>query len=138
VFAHRRTVRAAAGKRNLPGFRKQAAVLPAKAFHHGLGQASLQKLDQRRDRSAAVGAQRFPLRLGHGRHADPHRVHRRAADERPDLAGPDLQIHDGALPHVAAPALQTVREVVVAFQILAPRLAPERLGDRAPGNDDRC
>ena len=32
---------------------------------------------------------------------------------------------------MAAPARQAVREIAVAFEVLAPRLAPERLGDGA-------
>src|SRR6266849_3034370 len=49
----------------------------------------------------------------------------------------DPQIDDRSIAHVGPAARQPIREVAVAFEIVAPRLAPERRGDRAPFNLDR-
>ena len=66
-----------------------------------------------------------------------HLVNLRAADQRLDLARRDLQIDHRSIAHVGPAARQPIREVAVALEIVAPRLAPERLGDGAALDDDR-
>ena len=47
------------------------------------------------------------------------------------------EIDDRPAAHVAAAAVEPVRVVAVALEVVAPRLAPERRRDRPPGDRDR-
>src|SRR5580693_2289717 len=61
----------------------------------------------------------------------------RAADQRLDLAARELEVDHRAVTNVGAPARQAVREIGIAFEVVAPSLAPEAPGDLAALDDDR-
>ena len=86
----------------------------------------------------AQSAQIAFQRDGRGdRDVDLHLVDFRAAHQRLDLAARDLQVDDRAIADIGAPARQPVFVVGIAFEIVAPRLAPEALGDLTALDDDR-
>ena len=53
-------------------------------------------------------------------------VNLRAADQGGDAARADLQIHHRSVAHIGAAARQPIGIIAVAFEVVAPRLAPER------------
>src|SRR5207244_3291503 len=55
----------------------------------------------------------------------------RAGDDGADFAALDLHIENGAVANIGAAARQTILEVAVAFEIVAPGLAPHGTGDGA-------
>jgi len=58
------------------------------------------------------------------------------ADEGPDLAAADLQVHDGAVANIGASARQAIREIAVALPVFVPGVAPERSRDLPPLDPD--
>src|SRR4029077_505196 len=61
----------------------------------------------------------------------------RSADKRRDTARSDLQIEHRSAADVGPPARQPIRKVAVAFEVVAPRFAPEGPGDRAAFDHNR-
>src|ERR1700688_863387 len=79
VLAHPGPVRTTARELDLIGRREKAGFLAANTFHDALGEASLQKLDERIDRAGAGCADGLPARLRDRRNFHRHLVYRRAA-----------------------------------------------------------
>src|SRR5207249_9111437 len=102
-----------------------------------LREASLQELDEGVDGARAVPADGAPAGSRHRSDRHLHVVHRRAADERRDAARADLQIDHRSVAHVGPSARQPIREVAIAFEVVAPGFAPERPGNRAAFDHDR-
>src|SRR5262249_1006533 len=132
MLAHIRPIRTAAGQLDFAGRRKQAIALPAHPVHDALGQAALQKLDQRVDRAGAILADSFPVCRLDRPDGDLDLVELRTRDQRGDLALADLQVDDGTVAHIGATARYAVFIVAVPLEIVAPRSAPEGLADDAP------
>src|SRR6185369_14274041 len=105
--------------------------------HHGFGQPSLQKLDERAYLPGALGLDAAPMASSQGLDRDLHAIDLRAAHEPRDLSGADFEIDDGTMANVAAAARQAVFKIPVRLEILAPGLAPEAAGDGPPFNHDR-
>src|SRR5208283_287000 len=117
--------------------REETVFLPAHAFHHVFRQLTLQQLDERTDGAGAVAADRLPsLWRGHG-DVDLHFVDIGTADQGPHAAAPDLQIDDRAVANIGSTARQAIFEIGIAFEIVAPSLAPKTLRDLASFKDDR-
>ena len=74
--------------------------------------------------------------FGQGRDRDGDPVQLAAADEGLDRARAELQIHDRPVADVGPAAGEPVGEVAVPLEVVAPRLAPEAPGDRAPLDHD--
>src|SRR5262249_29287 len=110
---------------------KQAVTLSADSVHDCLREAALQQFDQGIDASCAVPTDGFPTTRFDGRDADLDLVELRAGEQRVDFALGDLKMDDRAVPNIGAAGRQSIRIVAVAFQIIAPGLAPEALGDDA-------
>src|SRR5208283_5943450 len=104
---------------------------------HVFRQLALQQLDQRTDGAGAVPAYRFPsLRRSQG-DVDLHFVDIGAADQGPEAAARDLEIDDRAVANIGSAARQAIFEIGIAFEIVAPSLAPKTLRDLASFKDDR-
>src|SRR5690349_11487006 len=107
--------------------REHSGLFPAEPLHRLFRKASFDQFHKRVDFAGAITTYRCPLRLRNG--GDFHRnfIQAGSADESIDHSRGYLQIDDTAAADISASARQAVRVVAVAFQILAPRLSPERL-----------
>src|SRR5207247_5723297 len=137
VFAHGRPVRTAALEADLGRSGKHAGFRITDALHDALRETPLEQFDQRIDGAGAVLAYRGPPVLWERRHLHADSVDGRAAHESGDRAGSDLQIDHRAVADVGAAARQAVRVVAIAFEVVTPRLAPERRGNGSPIAHDR-
>src|ERR1039457_4935423 len=111
--------------------RVSRSQLLAHQLHHTLGDPSLQKFDEGIDRSSAILADGFPARLRDRSYPHLNLVDLRAADQGFDFARRNLKIDHGTVAHIGPPAWQAVFKVAIAFQVVAPSLAPEGLDNRA-------
>src|SRR4051812_4932586 len=130
MLAHIGPVRTTARKLDFLRRWKQACILPANPFHHTFRKTPLEQLHERINCPSAVGTDGLPARLCDG--SDFHRdfVNLRSAYQGVNRARSDLKIDNRPVTHVGSPTRQPVGKVAVAFETIAPGLAPEGLHDR--------
>ena len=131
VLAHACPVGTGTGHLDLRGRREKTAVAAGHDRHHAGREPALQKLHHGADPGTALLFEFLPA--GHGKrpNLDGDAIKARAADHGCDLARLDLEIDHRTVANVGAAARQTIREIAVRLQVVAPGLAPEGGSDGA-------
>src|SRR5450759_1414330 len=138
MLAHVCPIRTTAGQLDFLRCRKQAVTLSTDSVHDAFGEAALQELDQRIDGSGAISTDGFPACSRDRRNGDLDLVEFRPGYHCGDLALRDLQVDDGAVADIGPATRQAVLIVAVSFEVVAPRLAPEALGNCAALDTHGC
>src|SRR5919201_47454 len=102
--------------------------------HYLIRQCALEQFEHRADVPGTCVFDRCPGGGFEFFDADSDLVQLRTADNGFDTPGLDVQMADGPVTDVSAPAWQAVGVVGKGFQMLAPAFAPEAAGDGAPVN----
>src|SRR6516165_9599733 len=84
------------------------------------------------DASRAIATNRLPAGSLDRRNGDLDPVEIGTSDHRGDLSFGDLKVDHRTVADIGASARQAVLVVAVAFEVRAPRLAPETFGNRTP------
>src|SRR5674476_401651 len=138
VLAHVCPIRTTARELDFLRRREQAVTLSTDSVHDAFCQAALQEFYQRIDSSGAIPADGFPACSRDRRDGDLDLVEFRPGHHRSDLALRDLQVDDGAVADIGPAARQAVLIVAVSFEVIAPRLPPEALGNCAALDTHGC